>query len=70
MKIFYILALFFQLSAHADDTVEARELFVNYMDSLYKKDYSKLTSLMDENFLKKTGGEEHWKDVLKGPQKK
>lgn len=65
-----MIAFLFQLSAHADVTTEARELFVNYLDSIYKKEYSKLISLMDENFLKKTGGKEHWKDVLKGPQKK
>jgi hypothetical protein len=40
------------------------------MDSIYKKDLSMLTSLMDEKFLEKTGGKEHWKSVLKGKQKK
>ena len=70
MKFLYLLFILFHLTAYADDTSSARDLFVNYMDSIYKKDLSMLTSLMDEYFLKRTGGKEHWKSILKGKQKK
>lgn len=68
--LLFIFVFYFQLAARADVSVEIRRLFSDYVDSMYEKNYKRLTSLMDTNFLEKTGGEEKWRDVLQEPQKK
>jgi hypothetical protein len=72
MRILLLLFLFFSLTVNAQDEARVRVLFEKYISSIEKKDLSSLLSTMDDNFLKETGGKDHWKEILKtiGPEYK
>jgi hypothetical protein len=65
MRIFLVLSLFFSLTVAAQDEAAARIVFEKYISSIEKNDLSGLLSIMNDNFLKETGGKDHWKEVLK-----
>jgi hypothetical protein len=70
IKYLLVFVFLFHLPAHADVTAEAKQLFTDYLDSLHEQNHTKLISLMDENYLERTGGEDHWKEVLQDPTPK
>jgi len=70
IKYLLIVILFFPSLAHADVTAEAKQLFTDYLDSIHEQNYTKLISLMDDNFLKETGGEDKWREVVQDPSPK
>jgi|GEM_PF-2480578 len=70
IKYLIIVVLLFPFVAHADVTAEAKQLFTDYLDSLHEQNYTKLISLMDDNFLEETGGEDEWKSVVQDPRPK
>jgi hypothetical protein len=70
IKYLLVFVFLFHLPARADVTAEAKQLFTDYLDSLHEQNYTKLISLMDDNFLEQSGGEDKWKAVLQDPTPK